>query len=325
MRFLKTSIFSSAALGMLALTACESENLDVQPASSDVVQIHATIGGMDNANTRVPVLDENGIGEFQVGDVWDLYVYDAKDWNNYTVHNEPYSYGENTLLWDEIVGDEVTFTAVYPDMVWLTPRPEQPSALLELNFLELGNAVDILYASTTVRRGEPVHLGFRHLMHNIVINLEAEGPYVTESELDDAIIEMAGPVGNFVLDWLTGEIDYDAIPSEDLQYATWYMNQSRTASFIVPPQDLRYQLVVEIMLNGRVAQCQIPLVYTTENTDFLSYRLESGMRHVLNLKLYRNEPAGDLQVTCGDTYIQSWADRGSMFPTEVDIELTSVK
>lgn len=163
------------------------------------------------------------------------------------------------------------------------------------------------------------------MMHNIVINLEAEGPYVTESELDDAMIEMAGPVGNFMLDWLTGEIDYDAIPSEDLQYATWFMNLSRTASFIVPPQDLRYRLVVEITLSGRVAQYQIPLVYTTENTDFLSYRLESGMRHVLNLKLYRNEPARDLQVTCGDTYIQSWADRGSMYPTEVDIELTSVK
>lgn len=322
MRFLKTSFFASVALSMLALTACESENLDVQPAANGVVQINATIGGLDNANTRVPQLDENGVGTFEVGDVWDLYVYDANDWNNITYFNQRFFYGENEFLWDDIAGDEVTFTAVYPYLIEMSSIPSQPSAKYIVDFSS--GTYDILYASTTVRRGEPVNLSFRHLLHNITINLEAVGPYVTEAELDNAAIELSGPVCNFVLDWLTGEIDYDYFQPEELIPGSWF-TQGRSASFIVPPQDLQYQMEVEIVLSGRVVQYVVPLKFTTENTDFPSYRLESGKRHILNLKISRDEPAGDLQVTCGFSYIMPWSDRGSMYPTEVDIELTSVK
>lgn len=322
MRFLKTSIFASAALSMLALTACESENLDVQPAANGVVQINATIGGLDNANTRVPQLDENGVGTFEVGDVWDLYVYDAADWGWLSYFNVPFSYGYDQLNWDDIAGDEVTFTAVHPYLVEMSSIPSQPSVKYEVNFPN--ETYDILYASTTVRRGEPVNLSFRHLLHNITINLEAVGPYVTEAELDNATVELSGPACNFVLDWLTDEIDYDYFQPEELMYRSWFM-QGRTGSFIVPPQDLGNQLTIEIMLEGRVVQYVVPLKFTIENTDFPSYRLESGKRHVLNLKVHRDEPAGELQVTCGFSYIQPWSDRGSMYPTEVDIELTSVK
>ena len=305
MRFLKTSFFASVALSMLALTACESENLDVQPAANGVVQINATIGGLDNANTRVPQLDENGVGEFQVGDEWDLYVYDANDWYWITYFNQSFLYGYDQLYWDDISGQEITFTAVYP-RVWWFDIPEQPSLPIEFDLLDY--YTDLYYATTTVRRGEPVNLQFRHLMHNIEINLEPEGDYITEDDLNSLSVQMSGPVANVKLDWLTGEIDYGGCQYESK--ATWSAN-GRTASFIVAPQDLRYYIDLAIQMGVSSANYRIPIAY--ENGRF---RLESGKKLTVNLKLHRNEPAGELGVTLSSYGINDWSNQGA-FETDV--------
>lgn len=299
----------------LLLAACSSENeyLDSNLLPEGAVLISSTIGAVQ---TRSPQLDADGEGNFESGDVWGLYTFngDAVTPNFSNENIEYYADNRNPLLWKDLGEGNVTFSAHYPR---LADPIDDPTAYKFGLWGDIEHS-DLLFATATQSKGEKVELGFKHLMHRLVINLK-NGQGMEDVDLSAAVIRTSSQSGeatmkgDILINLLTGELGQ---PSGNASYNYFASDFDRLAvpQTLIPGDDW-----LEILIGTEVWHYQVPFDLD-DNRPGNQTTLESGKRLTLNLVVRKNS-MGQPDVVLQSSDISGWESPDS--PIEDDVAISS--
>ncbi len=301
---MKNNLFS-LALAMLLFASCGKDKGNHPEQDDNVVQITASIDGTADGGTvsagRATV-DNDGKGTFDPGDTWGLYTYTTK--GDYMNANTEYKYGETALHWDDLSETAtVTFSAHYPRITADIADPAAYPYMPE----KWNNTDDLLHATATASKGDPVALTFKHLMHRLVVKLTA-GDGMEGIDLSSAVINSAAKDNTATMfacvevNLLTGAVNYDRVDG-----AVMLANGGgASADWKVAPQDLTAGAEwLRITVGEDTWYYHVPASLNSSNPDHPT-RLESGKRLTLNLALKKSTDTSNTEVELTGSDISGW-------------------
>ena len=327
-----TKLIIAPLLATLVLAACHTDDL---PGGNTLPEgaVHIT-AGIEGVQTRAPQLDANGAGTFEATDVWGMYTFTG-DATSPAYSNENIGYqadNSTPLLWKDLSDTEaVTFSAHYPR---ITADIDNPAAYMYLPEA-WNNTDDLLHATATASKGDPVALTFKHLMHRLVVNLAA-GDGMEGADLSSALINSvaknlstATMCARVEVNLLTGVVNYDRVDGGVILSN----GGGPKADWKVAPQDLTPGAEwLRIEVGGDVWYYHVPADLNTAEPGNQT-RLESGKQLTLNLTLKKNPDTGNT-VTLTGSDISGWDTQssiddiidinGSGTPTSGDIDMTNM-
>ena len=316
MKITKLITASGFFLAMLALSSCQKDDL---PGGTTLPEgaVHIT-AGIEGVQTRAPQLVADGAGTFEATDEWGMYTFtgDAAS-PAYSNENITYQADNSTpLLWKDLSETEpVTFSAHYPR---ITADIADPAAYMYMP-QAWNNTDDLLHATATASKGDPVALTFKHLMHRLVINLAA-GDGMEGVDLSSALINSTTKdytptmSANVEVNLLTGAVTYGkATGSVILSNGS-----SDNADWKVAPQDLTPGAEwLRIEVGEDTGYYHVP-DDLNPNAPGNQTRLESGKQLTLTLTLKKNPDTGNT-VTLTSGEISGW---GGSTPIDGNIDLS---
>ena len=270
--------FLSFSLFSWGLAACRSND---EPAADELqFFLQSSIGGVFQAGggsmSRTPQLDAQGQGTFSNGDVNTVFFLDT---DNHCLENFSYTYGK-TYYWNDFqlneVGTEMKVAACYPAV-----KADQPARFV-WNVTSPENATpDFLAASpVSVKSGitQQVPLDFSHLMHRLVVALEADGTTITNGDLADAKVTIARFYPESVINLFTATV-------EDVSGSVAQMQAKGTGvSFILPPQPVGdIEVKIEVNSYAQVFKLSDLKVASSPLTH-----LESGKAFTLKVRVSKS-------------------------------------
>ena len=291
-------------LATLPLSSCHNDDL---PGGNTLPEgaVHIT-ADIEGVQTRAPQLDADGAGSFESTDEWGMYTFTG-DATSPAYSNENITYqadNSTPLLWKDLSETEaVTFSAHYPR---ITADIDDPAAYMY--FPEAwNNTDDLLHATATASKGDPVALTFKHLMHRLVVNLAAgdgmEGADLSSTLIQSVTKDLRTPTmcARVEVNLLTGVVNYDRADA-----GTIFSNGGGgKADWKVAPQDLTAGAEwLRIEVDGDVWYYNVPASLNSSNPDHPT-RLESGKQLTLNLTLKKNPDTGNT-VTLTGSDISGW-------------------
>ena len=327
-----TKLIIAPLLATLVLAACHTDDL---PGGNTLPEgaVHIT-AGIEGVQTRAPQLDANGAGTFEATDEWGMYTFTG-DATSPAYSNENIGYqadNSTPLLWKDLSDTEaVTFSAHYPR---ITADIDNPAAYMYLPEA-WNNTDDLLHATATASKGDPVALTFKHLMHRLVVNLAA-GDGMEGADLSSALINSvaknlstATMCARVEVNLLTGVVNYDRVDGGVILSN----GGGPKADWKVAPQDLTPGAEwLRIEVGGDVWYYHVPADLNTAEPGNQT-RLESGKQLTLNLTLKKNPDTGNT-VTLTGSDISGWDTQssiddiidinGSGTPTSGDIDMTNM-
>ncbi len=262
---MKTSNLLAAALILtVGLTACSNEEEVIN--GSDVVQISSSIDKLAPVS-RANIEEYSGTGEFEDGDIWGMYAY-ASGNPTAVLSNGTYTVGSTTYYWNDLsAAVPVTFSAHYPRITVAIADP----AAYTFNAATAPNP-DLLVATTTASNGNNVNLSFKHVMHQLVIQLG--GNMSDVGNILQADVSLLNMKSSAKVNLRTGEVDLPGA-SGTSAYAT----KIGSTSFFVAPQNLTANTDwIRIDLEGKTYTYKVPASITN---------LQSGKRLTLTLTLVK--------------------------------------
>lgn len=316
MKITKLITASAFFLAGLIPVACINDDL---PGGTPLPEgaVHIT-AGIEGVQTRAPQLDADGAGSFEATDTWGMYTFTG-DATSPAYSNENIAYqadNSTPLLWKDLSNTEaVTFSAHYPR---ITADIDNPAAYMYMP-QAWNNTDDLLHATATASKGDPVALTFKHLMHRLVINLAA-GDGMEGVDLSSALINSTAKdytptmSANVEVNLLTGAVTYGkATGSVILSNGS-----SGNADWKVAPQDLTAGAEwLRIKVGEDVWYYHVP-ADLNPNAPGNQTRLESGKQLTLTLTLKKNPDTGNT-VTLTSGEISGW---GNSNPIDGNIDLS---
>lgn len=294
--------------------------------------VHIT-AGIEGVQTRAPQLDADGAGTFEATDTWGMYTFTG-DATSPAYSNENIAYqadNSTPLLWKDLSDTEpVTFSAHYPR---ITADISNPAAYLYTP-QAWNDTDDLLHATATASKGDPVALTFKHLMHRLVVNLAA-GDGMEGVDLSSALINSSAKdytptmSASVEVNLLTGAVNYDGVANG----AILSNGGGPGADWKVAPQDLTAGAEwLRITVGEDVWHYRVPADLNTAQPGNQT-RLESGKQLTLNLTLKKNPDTGNT-VTLTGSDISGWGTQpsidgnidinGNGAPTSGDIDMTNM-
>ena len=303
-------LFPLFVLATLALSSCHNDDL---PGGNTLPEgaVHIT-AGIEGVQTRAPQLDADGAGTFESTDMWGMYTFTG-DATSPAYSNENIGYqadNSTPLLWKDLAEAEaVTFSAHYPR---ITADIDDPAAYMYMPE-KWNNTDDLLHATATASKGDPVALTFKHLMHRLVVNLAA-GDGMEGADLSSALINSSAKdyttatmCARVEVNLLTGAVNYDRVDNGVILSN----GGGAKADWKVAPQDLTAGaewLRIEV---GEDVWCyHVPDDLNTADPGNQT-RLESGKQLTLNLTLKKNPDTGNT-VTLTGSDISGWNTQPSI-------------
>lgn len=298
----KRHLFTVIGLATLALTACNNDD-ELQDGNNTLPEgaVHIT-ANIDGVKTRALNLDADGKGNFAAGDVWGLSTFtgDATA-PAYSNENIAYTYGTTVLYWKDLGESNVTFSAHYPHQTTLDGT--EPVAY-QFTLTDDREAADLLFSTATKNKDEEVALTFKHLMHNLVINLTADAS-VGVVDISTANISIPGSPNAIRVNLLTGEVDYAQTSGN-----TDYSHTGEKADMVLVPQDLTAgNEWITIAIGSDVWKYKVPASLNSSVPGY-STRLESGKRLTLNLTLKKTIVGTEVELTSSE--ITGWGTQGTV-------------
>ena len=325
MKITKLITASAFFLAGLIPVACINDDL---PEGA----VHIT-AGIEGVQTRAPQLDADGAGTFEATDTWGMYTFTG-DATSPAYSNENIAYqadNSTPLLWKDLSDTEpVTFSAHYPR---ITADISNPAAYLYTP-QAWNDTDDLLHATATASKGDPVALTFKHLMHRLVVNLAA-GDGMEGADLSSALINSSAKdytptmSASVEVNLLTGAVNYDGVANG----AILSNGGGPGADWKVAPQDLTAGAEwLRITVGEDVWHYRVPADLNTAQPGNQT-RLESGKQLTLNLTLKKNPDTGNT-VTLTGSDISGWGTQpsidgnidinGNGAPTSGDIDMTNM-
>lgn len=175
-------------LETMLLYACTADEWISHP-ENDMVQLSVAITPL-SGSTRAHVGDK-GNESFQVDDKITLFVTPQGEFSSGTLGRTMRLTTEGwspKLAWQEIAGEQVTFTAFYPEMSDCNSEIFTHTVASDQRLTELFAKSDLLAASIEVGRGNAVSLNFRHWMSLIELHLTSNT--FTPEQLSEAVIHI---------------------------------------------------------------------------------------------------------------------------------------
>lgn len=282
----------AVCLPLLAACAACSNSDDTTPAPShnDTFRIADII----NPVVRTPQLDDNGAGHFTAGDKNTLFFRTAQA---EAPHSFTYTHGTE-YRWSDLnlgINDgEVTLSACYPTIESATPEHHGWD-------IRQNPQTDLLLAQpVTAPYGteKPIALSFGHVLHQLKVNLQAEGSMSAE-QLAKAHITCSNVLSTADLQLLEGRVL--SASGEKCSLSA----EGMKATFLLPAQEAG-DIEVAIALGGRtvtyrLAECEVNGQKVTS--------LKSG--HVLSLTVKVSEGA----FTVTGQEITGWENQGDINDT----------
>lgn len=331
MKITKLITASAFFLAGLIPVACINDDL---PGGTPLPEgaVHIT-AGIEGVQTRAPQLDADGAGTFEATDTWGMYTFTG-DATSPAYSNENIAYqadNSTPLLWKDLSDTEpVTFSAHYPR---ITADISNPAAYLYTP-QAWNDTDDLLHATATASKGDPVALTFKHLMHRLVVNLAA-GDGMEGADLSSALINSSAKdytptmSASVEVNLLTGAVNYDGVANG----AILSNGGGPGADWKVAPQDLTAGAEwLRITVGEDVWHYRVPADLNTAQPGNQT-RLESGKQLTLNLTLKKNPDTGNT-VTLTGSDISGWDTQpsidgnidfnGNGGPTSGDIDMTNM-
>ena len=331
MKITKLITASAFFLAGLIPVACINDDL---PGGTPLPEgaVHIT-AGIEGVQTRAPQLDADGAGTFEATDTWGMYTFTG-DATSPAYSNENIAYqadNSTPLLWKDLSDTEpVTFSAHYPR---ITADISNPAAYLYTP-QAWNDTDDLLHATATASKGDPVALTFKHLMHRLVVNLAA-GDGMEGADLSSALINSSAKdytptmSASVEVNLLTGAVNYDGVANG----AILSNGGGPGADWKVAPQDLTAGAEwLRITVGEDVWHYRVPADLNTAQPGNQT-RLESGKQLTLNLTLKKNPDTGNT-VTLTGSDISGWGTQpsidgnidinGNGAPTSGDIDMTNM-
>lgn len=309
MKITKLITASAFFLAGLIPVACINDDL---PGGTPLPEgaVHIT-AGIEGVQTRAPQLDADGAGTFEATDTWGMYTFTG-DATSPAYSNENIAYqadNSTPLLWKDLSDTEpVTFSAHYPR---ITADISNPAACLYTP-QAWNDTDDLLHATATASKGDPVALTFKHLMHRLVVNLAA-GDGMEGADLSSALINSSAKdytptmSASVEVNLLTGAVNYDGVANG----AILSNGGGPGADWKVAPQDLTAGAEwLRITVGEDVWHYRVPADLNTAQPGNQT-RLESGKQLTLNLTLKKNPDTGNT-VTLTGSDISGWDTQPSI-------------
>lgn len=297
-------LFTALSLAVFALSACHND--DEMPGGNTLPEgaVHIT-AGIEGVQTRAPQLDADGAGTFDPTDMWGMYTFTG-DAASPAYSNENIAYqadNSNPLYWENLSETEaVTFSAHYPR---ITADIADPAAYMYMP-QAWDNTDDLLHATATASKGDPVALTFKHLMHRLVVNLAA-GDGMEGADLSSALINSsardntATMCARVEVNLLTGAVNYDRVDNG----VVLSNGGGASADWKVAPQDLTAGAEwLRITVGEDEWYYHVPADLNAAESGNQT-RLESGKQLTLNLTLKKNPGTGNT-VTLTGSDISGW-------------------
>ena len=184
---MRKNLLFFAGLVLLSLSACVEE--DIFSTDSDFVEINAGILPATETQSRA-VIDAEGKGYFTDNDMIQLFVTPENYSTGYpyslTMKNNDWT---PRLTWDQFNGQKAFFSAFYPSLTnsgygnytWSVVPDQRKNGAYEQS--------DLLIATTTAVRNQPVQLNFKHVMSRISVTLTS-GSTFTAEQLESATLSL---------------------------------------------------------------------------------------------------------------------------------------
>lgn len=280
------SIYYYAAViaTVIATNGCHKNSDDTLPAGDKKIEFKTTIVKEDaiSGNTKAPILNTDGSGNFSNGDILTLHVLSES--------GEPtliqYSVGITNLYWKDVnlnsTDHQVHFSACYP---------EQNLSNGKFSFnMKTASTKDLLWAhkkGVAPGTDSPIELRFKHIMHRLVIN------YSTQSDIKEDQIQTVCTAKS------TCEIDLasETINNSNSQKADFEASGKQVSFMLVP------QKVSDVILHVTVGQLKKDF---NLNEYVKLDNLENGMQLTVNLKVK------DGNIILEGSSIDPWGDQGTI-------------
>lgn len=280
------------ALGLgcvsLSLTSCSSHENDSLPQDA-TFSVLAHIQG----HTRAPQLDASGAGQFQAGDQNTLFFQNPQGTCQKTFN---YTYGQ-TYYWPDLgvnqPAQEVKASACYPPVQ--TDTPQSYSWDVTATQIPTPDFLAAQPASLQLQNEKcQVSLNFRHLMHQFVVKLTADGTTTQPSELTQATLTLSQWKPVATLNLLTAAVTGATGTPAQKQLT------GDAGSFILPPQAVG-NIQLQVQVNQR---SQTFLLKDLKINNQPVSQLESGKKLSLTIQVSK----GSFTIT-GQS-IQGWESQG---------------
>ena len=311
-----TKLITAPLLATLALSSCHNDDL---PGGTTLPEgaVHIT-ANIEGVQTRAPQLNADGAGSFEPTDMWGMYTFTG-DATSPAYSNENIGYqadNSTPLLWKDLSETEaVTFSAHYPR---ITADIDDPAAYMYMP-QAWANTDDLLHATATASKGDPVALTFKHLMHRLVVNLAA-GDGMEGADLSSALINSSAKndaptmCARVEVNLLTGAVNYDRVDNGVI----FSNGGGAKADWKVAPQDLTAGAEwLRITVGEDVWYYNVPADLNTAEPGNQT-RLESGKQLTLNLTLKKNPDTGNTEVELTGSDISGW---GAQPPIDGNIDI----
>lgn len=273
---------------LAAMVGCnDTEPMDQTPERPRF-RIEESIEGL----SRTPQLDQNGAGRFSDGDRNTLFFHAPGD-DRFTTF--AYTYGQ-VYYWNDLAlpegADRVVVAACYPEVETSSPRS------FEWNTLQNNDKDLLLGISSEVRPndGQAVAIPFRHALHKLDVELEADGKTITGEELANASVVCRKFLPVAVVDLLEARTTGATGSLAELE------GKGARTGFVVPAQMVG-EMELEVSLGRirkvfRFADFEVGGVKLTE--------LKSGSRFAVKLRVSKST------FTVVDQNIAGWDDQGQV-------------
>ncbi|EJW96210.1 hypothetical protein, secreted [gut metagenome] len=273
--------------GLWSLTACSGSEDEIRQDTA-AFRVESIIQGM----ARSPQLDATGAGSFVQGDVNTLFFQNAQGGLEQTYR---YTYGA-THYWQDLglrpSVEGLKVSACYPPVETQTPH----SYAWDVTNSQHPTPDFLAAPATAVEQNvtQQVNLKFKHLMHRLVVKLEADESTVTQDGLRQATLTLSQWMPVATLHLLKAEAQ--GATGTPVQQAV----TGDQGTFILPPQP-----VGQIQLKVQVDQRQHTFRLSDMQVGGHPVRqLESGQSLTLTIRVSK----GSFVIT--GQQIEGWGNQG---------------
>lgn len=300
---MKTTKFITAVLlATLALAACNKDNETPEGGlRPGQVDIRTSIVGTPTVETRATLDPTDGSGTFDDDDMIMLVVYGSKPTGSVL------EYSKNApRTWEEIktfVGESDTYTFCG----WYTNPNVFPINGTTFNAATATDPDLLLAVPATVAEGATVNLPFRHVMHQLIINLTGNMADlgVTIEQFNATKVSLLNMNATAEVDVSTGTVTPGEAWEPDGDYGT----KTDLYDFIIAPQKVATDTEwIKIELADMTFIYKVP---ATLNNGTPLNELESGKRLTLMLTL-KKSPTGQTNVVLSGSTISAWGTQGTI-------------
>lgn len=285
------TLLSGAAI---ILAGC-NKNMADSSATAGSIRIDCTIG----SRTKVPVLDENGSGGFAEGDRFTIATSQGLE----SVKSSEYIVGQEWLTWGELgysPGTKVTFAACYP----VAELSQEGSCSFDCHAAQYKDLLLAVPQEMDPYTTSPVVLNFRHALHLLVVNFNADLNDYTEEEMNSLRLRCTARK-SCTVDVINGVL------GETGSTKATFESTGKNNSFIFPPQPTS-DVHIEFSVGG--VTTSMSLSDLIEKLGGSQIQLNGGSRMILNITISRNDIT-NTPIETGDISIESWEDQGTVSGT----------